>query len=55
MIDEPTAGQYYGGTVAAPVFARVMGSALRMLGVAPDAPVDNVILPPPGAEVREET
>jgi cell division protein FtsI (penicillin-binding protein 3) len=55
MIDEPTAGQYYGGTVAAPVFARVMGSALRMLGVAPDAPVDNVILPPPGTEVREET
>ena len=44
-----------GGTVAAPVFARVMGSALRMLGVAPDAAVDNVILPPPGAEVREET
>jgi cell division protein FtsI (penicillin-binding protein 3) len=55
MIDEPGAGQYYGGAVAAPVFARVMGSALRMLGVAPDAPVDNVILPPPGTEVREET
>jgi cell division protein FtsI (penicillin-binding protein 3) len=55
MIDEPTAGQYYGGAVAAPVFSRVMGAALRMLGVSPDAPVDNVILPPPGAEVREET
>ena len=55
MIDEPNAGQYYGGTVAAPVFARVMGAALQMLGVPPDAPVDNVILPPPGAEVREET
>ncbi len=55
MIDEPTAGQYYGGTVAAPVFSTVMGSALRMLGVPNDAPVGNVILPPPGAEIGEET
>ncbi|CAG0948611.1 cell division protein FtsI (penicillin-binding protein 3) [Burkholderiales bacterium] len=55
MIDEPSAGQYYGGTVAAPVFSAVTGSALRMLGVPTDAPVDNVILPPEGAEIREET
>lgn len=55
MLDEPSAGQYYGGTVAAPVFSTVMGAALRMLGVPTDAPVGNVILPPPGAEVREET
>jgi cell division protein FtsI (penicillin-binding protein 3) len=55
MLDEPSAGQYYGGAVAAPVFSTVMGAALRMLGVPPDAQVDNVILPPPGAEVREET
>lgn len=55
MIDEPSAGQYYGGTVAAPVFSSVTGAALRMLGVPTDAPVDNVILPPEGAEVREET
>jgi len=55
MIDEPTAGQYYGGTVAAPVFSRVMGASLQMLGVPPDAPVGNIILPPPGAEVREES
>ncbi len=34
MIDEPTAGKYYGGAVAAPVFARVMEGALRMLGRA---------------------
>jgi cell division protein FtsI (penicillin-binding protein 3) len=55
MIDEPSAGQYYGGTVAAPVFSRVTAGALRMLAVAPDAPVDNVVLPPPGApEVKEE-
>lgn len=36
MVDEPGAGKYYGGEVAAPVFATVMGGALRALGVAPD-------------------
>jgi len=55
MIDEPTAGAHFGGEVAAPVFSAVMGSALRMQGVPPDAPQDNVILPPEGGEVREET
>jgi cell division protein FtsI (penicillin-binding protein 3) len=55
MIDEPTAGQYYGGAVAAPVFSQVMAGALRLLSVAPDAPVDNVVLPPPDApEIKEE-
>jgi cell division protein FtsI (penicillin-binding protein 3) len=55
MIDEPSGGQYYGGSVAGPVFSSVMGAALRMLGVPTDAPVDNVVLPPPGTEVHEET
>ncbi len=55
MIDEPSAGQYYGGTVAAPVFSAVMAEALRALGVPPDAPLDNVKLPLPDAqEIREE-
>ena len=36
MVDEPRAGKYYGGQVAAPVFARAMGEALRLLNVAPD-------------------
>ncbi|MGR9086358.1 MAG: peptidoglycan D,D-transpeptidase FtsI family protein [Gammaproteobacteria bacterium] len=36
MIDEPSAGQYYGGLVSAPVFSKVMTGALRILGVAPD-------------------
>ncbi len=36
MIDEPSAGKYYGGEVAAPVFSTVMGGALRALGVPPD-------------------
>jgi cell division protein FtsI (penicillin-binding protein 3) len=38
MVDEPSNGKYYGGDVAAPVFAQVMGGSLRSLGVAPDAP-----------------
>jgi cell division protein FtsI (penicillin-binding protein 3) len=55
MIDEPSAGQYYGGSVAAPCFASVMGAALRLLGIAPDAPNANVIVPSEAAEIREET
>jgi len=55
MIDEPKAGQFYGGLVAAPVFAEVMGGALRILGVLPDAPMKPVQLPPPGTELRETT
>ena len=54
MIDEPSAGQHYGGAVAAPVFSQVMSGALRLLAVPPDAPVNNVVLPPPSAEIREE-
>lgn len=36
MIDEPSAGEYYGGTVAAPVFSSVMMNAMRLLDIAPD-------------------
>jgi cell division protein FtsI (penicillin-binding protein 3) len=36
VIDEPGGQQYYGGEVAAPVFANVMAGALRLLGVPPD-------------------
>jgi cell division protein FtsI (penicillin-binding protein 3) len=39
MIDEPSGGKHYGGDVAAPVFAAVMGNSLRTLGIAPDAPL----------------
>ena len=45
MIDEPTAGKYYGGIVAAPVFARITGETLRAMRVAPDAPFTTLILP----------
>ena len=40
-IDEPSGKEYYGGQVAAPVFAEVMAGALRLRGVAPDAPADS--------------
>ncbi len=36
MVDEPTAGKYYGGDVAAPVFSQVVQQTLRMMNVAPD-------------------
>jgi cell division protein FtsI (penicillin-binding protein 3) len=38
MLDEPSAGKHFGGDVSAPVFASVMGAALRMMSVPPDAP-----------------
>jgi len=36
MIDEPRKGEYFGGLVAAPVFAKVMSGAMRLLDIAPD-------------------
>lgn len=36
VIDEPSGAHYYGGDVAAPVFANVMAGALRLMGVPPD-------------------
>ena len=42
-IDEPHAGVYYGGRVAAPVFSEVVASSLRRLGVQPDAPLEPVL------------
>jgi cell division protein FtsI (penicillin-binding protein 3) len=39
MIDEATTGAYFGGEVAAPVFAQIMSGSLRTLGVRPDAPI----------------
>jgi cell division protein FtsI (penicillin-binding protein 3) len=55
MIDEPSAGQYYGGVVAAPVFAQVMQGALRMMGVPHDAPLEPVELPGEGEDAKEST
>lgn len=36
VVNDPTAGQYYGSVVAAPVFAKIMAGALRILDVPPD-------------------
>jgi cell division protein FtsI (penicillin-binding protein 3) len=54
VIDEPAGGQYYGGVVAAPVFAQVMQGALRLLGVPHDAPLEPIVLPADD-EAKEST
>ena len=36
VVDDPGAGQYFGGQVAAPVFSAVMQGALRILNIPPD-------------------
>ncbi len=37
LINEPSAGKYYGGAVSAPVFGSIMGEVLRLMNVEPDA------------------
>lgn len=44
MLEEPTVGGYYGGTVAAPVFAAVASSTLRALNVLPDTVVRELVM-----------
>ncbi len=39
MVDEPSNGVYYGGSVAGPVFSQVVQQTLRMMNVAPDLDV----------------
>ncbi|MBB6577152.1 cell division protein FtsI (penicillin-binding protein 3) [Comamonas odontotermitis] len=39
MIDEPSQGSFYGGTVAGPVFSEVVQQTLRLMGVQPDMTV----------------
>ena len=38
MLDEPAGEKHFGGEIGAPVFSAVMGAALRLLSVPPDAP-----------------
>jgi len=42
MVDEPRAGRYYGGDVAAPVFGAIAAGTLRAMQVTPDAPAMQV-------------
>ena len=44
MIDEPDAGKYYGGDVAAPVFSETVQQTLHLLGVQPDIEVKPAIV-----------
>ena len=37
VVDEPSAGEFYGSVVAAPTFSEIMAAALRLRGVFPDA------------------
>ncbi len=39
LVDEPNAGKYFGGEVAAPVFGEVVQQTLRMMNVPPDLDV----------------
>jgi cell division protein FtsI (penicillin-binding protein 3) len=43
LIDDPQQDGYYGGVVAAPVFANVMKQALRLYAIAPDKETDEII------------
>lgn len=36
VIDEPNGNTHYGGTVAGPVFSKIMGSSLKMIGIHPN-------------------
>jgi cell division protein FtsI (penicillin-binding protein 3) len=40
VVVENPQGSYYGGTVSAPVFARVMQESLRLMNVPLDKPLD---------------
>lgn len=41
VIDEPRAGEHFGGRVAAPIFSSVMSAATRILDIAPDLPAED--------------
>lgn len=45
FIDEPKGDKFYAGDVAAPLFSKVAGHALRQLRIAPDAPVAEIEVP----------
>lgn len=51
-IDEPK-GHYFGGRVAAPVFADIVASSLRRLDIEPDEPVDALVAVSPNQEKRQ--
>jgi len=44
MVDEPSAGKYFGGLVAAPIFSEVVQQTLRMMNVPPDLAVKPLVV-----------
>lgn len=44
IINNPKAGQYYGGSVSAPVFSRIMSGVLRTMNINPDKKLDNQMI-----------
>ncbi|GHT92552.1 hypothetical protein FACS1894116_02930 [Betaproteobacteria bacterium] len=55
MIDEPSSESHSGGAVAAPVFAKIVESSLRTLGVEFDAPTAPMQLSALSPEQRDAT
>ena len=53
VIDEPRGSAYYGGEVAAPVFARILSGTLRLLAVPPDALTKPPVTIPERTEVAK--
>jgi len=51
MLDEPSGKHYYGGLVAAPVFANIVAGTMRFMALPPDAPLES--LPAPGPVIAE--
>ncbi|MFZ6862285.1 peptidoglycan D,D-transpeptidase FtsI family protein [Undibacterium sp. Ji67W] len=50
MIDEPSVGGYYGGTVAAPVFSTITANVLRSMNIPPDSSITTIV---PDSGVQE--
>jgi len=42
MVDNPRAGRYFGGDVAAPAFGVIAAGTLRAMQVTPDAPAGQI-------------
>lgn len=53
VINDPLGSAYTGGAVSAPVFSRVVGGALRLLNVTPDAPMSEAVIPKITPEMLE--
>jgi cell division protein FtsI/penicillin-binding protein 2 len=53
MLNQPT--PIYGGSVAAPVFSKIMTFALQRYGIRPNGSIVGVSLPRPSTKIRQQT